>query len=152
MRNSFTFGGRSTHEFNVKIERYPVIKSPVRRQKIVQVAGRNGDLHYQEDVFENYIQPYECYFRGDASAAQQAHAIKAWLQHSGAYQKLQDTYDPRHYRLATFSSLSDIENTFNKYGRCVVNFDFVSSIFINNSQNVIANIQFTIKNLTSMNK
>lgn len=114
----------------MRIEKYPTIKAPARRRKGVSVPGRNGVLYQQEDAFDNYIQPYECYFHSSLSAAQQAHAVKAWLLHSGAYQKLEDSYDPAHYRMATFAGPMDIENTFNKYGRCVINFDCAPQDFL----------------------
>ena len=114
----------------MRIEKYPKIVSPARRRKAVVVAGRNGALHYQENAFDNYTQPYECYFHSALSAAEQAHKIKAWLLHDGGYQKLQDTYDPAHYRLATFASSMSIENVFNKYGRCVINFDCAPQAFL----------------------
>ena len=130
MRGKFTFGGRSTEEFCLRIEKLPKIKAPARRQKTVPVAGRNGALHYLEDAYDNYVQPYECYFHGDLSAPELAHKIKAWLLHSGEYQRLQDTYDPEHYRMATFAGPMDITNLFNKYGRCVINFDCAPQAFL----------------------
>lgn len=130
MRNKFTFGGRSTEEFSMRIEKFPAIKAPARRRKAISVPGRSGALYQQEDAFDNYTQPYECYFHSSLSAVQQAHAVKAWLLRSGTYQKLEDTYDPTHYRMATFAGPMDIENTFNKYGRCVINFDCAPQSFL----------------------
>lgn len=137
MRNKFTFGGRSTDEFSMRIEKYPKIKGPARRRKTVIVPGRNGALHYQEDAFDNYIQPYECYFHSSLTASEQAHRVKAWLLHSGGYQKLEDTYDPSHYRMATFASSMDIENVFNKFGRCVINFDCAPQAFLVSGDNPV---------------
>lgn len=130
MRNKFIFGDLSTDDFSMKIERFPTQIGPVRKRQDISVLGRNGTLHYQENAFENYIQPYKCYFHGKHPTPQQAHAIKAWLMHSGAYQRLQDTYDPEHYRMATFVGPLDVENILNKYGRCVINFDCAPQSFL----------------------
>ena len=123
VRGKFIFGGRSTEEFALRVEKFPAMISPARRRQTKPIAGRNGNLHYQENAFDNYIQPYQCYFHGLQPAPIHAHAVKAWLSNSGAYQRLQDSYDPEHYRLATFAGPLDIENIFNKFGRCVINFD-----------------------------
>ena len=130
MRSKFIFGDKSTEDFCMRIEKLPPIVAPKRRMQTVSVAGRNGDLHYQEGAFENYIQPYECYFHSSLPTTAQAHAIHAWLLHSGVYRRLQDTYDPGHYRMATFAGPLETDNYFKKYGRCVINFDCAPQAFL----------------------
>lgn len=122
-RDGFTFGNRSTWDFDMHAERYPRQVAPVRKMKTFSVAGRNGDLHVMEDAWENYPQPYEVYFHGDTPTPEQAHAIKAWLMGTGGYQILKDVYDPKHYRMAIYKGPLDIENKLNKYGRCTISFD-----------------------------
>lgn len=130
MRDGFIFDGISTREFDMHVEKLPVLKGAVRKRTTVSVAGRNGDLHYTENAFQNYTQPYECYFHGNLPTAEQAHAVKAWLLGSAAYRRLEDVYDPEHFRLATFAGPLDVENELNKYGRCVVNFDCAPQSFL----------------------
>lgn len=136
--NGFWFAGRHTSEFNMYVEKRPVQKTAVRKRTVVPVAGRNGDLHYTEDAFENYEQPYECYFHGPKPMPTLAHAIKDWLHGDGTYQKLQDSYDPECYRMATFAGPMDIENTLNKYGRCIVIFDCAPQNYLHTGQNVVS--------------
>lgn len=123
MESKFCFGDRSTADYHMRIERFPGQPGAVRRRQTFIVPGRNGALHATEDAFDNFAKSYQCYFHGDFPTPAQTHAIKSWLQCSGAYQKLQDTYDPDHYWLATFAGPLDVENVLNKYGRCVVTFD-----------------------------
>lgn len=130
MRNSFTFGGRSSKDFYLHVEKFPALKASARRRKGFYVPGRNGMLYHDENAFENHPQPYEVYFHSDIPAPQQAHKINSWLLHSGAYQKLQDTYDPLHYRMATFAGPLDVENTLNRYGRCVIEFDCAPQYYL----------------------
>ncbi|MBQ8579349.1 MAG: hypothetical protein IJ448_01490 [Oscillospiraceae bacterium] len=134
MRDGFTFGAKSTKDFSMHAEKYPAIGGPQRKRTTVSVAGRNGDLHYTENAFQNYAQSYDCYFHGEQSAPEMAHAVKAWLLGSGAYQRLEDPYDPDHFRLATFAGPLDIENQFNRYGRCVVNFDCAPQAFLKSGE------------------
>ena len=64
MSNHFRFGNKSTRDFDMHIEKIPAIMGATRKRTTVSVAGRNGDLHYTENAFTNYKQPYECYFHG----------------------------------------------------------------------------------------
>ena len=130
MSNYFKFGNKITKDFNMHIEKYPAIKGATRKRTTVSVAGHNGDLHSDEGAYTNYKQPYACYFHGDVPTPEQAHAIRAWLHSSGEYLKLEDTYDPKYYRMATFIGPLDVNNYLNKYGRCTVYFDCAPQYFL----------------------
>lgn len=138
MSNYFKFGNHTSFDFNMHIEKVPVIKGATRRRTTASVAGRNGDLHYDEDTFSNYKQPYECYFHGDLPTTEQAHAIKAWLHCSGEYLRLEDTYDPKYFRMATFIGPLDVNNHLNKYGRCTVYFDCAPQFFLKSGEFPVA--------------
>lgn len=138
MSNYFKFGNHTSFDFNMHIEKVPVIKGATRRRTTVSVAGRNGELHHDEDAFSNYKQSYECYFHGDLPTSEQAHAIKAWLHSSGQYLRLEDTYDPAYYRMATFSGPLDVSNYLNKYGRCTVHFDCAPQCFLKSGEFPVA--------------
>lgn len=138
MQDGFKFGGKSTAEFSMHAEKYPTMGGAKRKRTTISVAGRNGDLHYTEDAFTNYPQRYECYFHGEKSAPEVAHAVQAWLMNSGAYRRLEDPYDPTHFRLATFAGPLDIENQFNQYGRCVVEFDCAPQSFLKSGEFPVA--------------
>lgn len=124
MDNGFTFGKRSTRDFPImKVERYPASCGAVKKFAAYSVPGRNGELHVFENAFENYVQPYECYFHTDRLTNETAHEVKQWLLATPGYQRLTDAYDPDHYRLATVLTEVKIENRLNKYGRFTVNFN-----------------------------
>lgn len=134
MQNGFKFGDLSTSDFDMYAEKFPAQIGAQRKHSSVSVPGRNGDLHFLENAFSNYTQPYACYFHGDLPTPEQAHAVKAWLLGSGAYRRLEDVYDPNHFRLASFLGPIDIENILNKYGRCTVNFDCAPQSFLKSGE------------------
>ena len=123
MRNGFSFGGKNSWDFTLRVEKLPRIGSPRRRVTTLTVPGRSGSLHIDEGVYESYQQPYECYFHGKEPTAEMAHAIKQWLMSGSGPQKLMDAYDPKHYHMAYFIGPLDVDNILNKYGRCVVTFE-----------------------------
>lgn len=138
MRNGFVFGNKGTWDFDILVEHYPAQKGPARKRTTVSVLGRNGNLHIDEGTFENYQQPYEIGFHGKKSTPEQSHEIKEWLMSSGTYLRLEDTYDPDYFRLATFGGPLDIENKLNKMGKCVVYFDCAPQSFLKTGQYPIA--------------
>ena len=138
MGNGFIFGDRSTADFHMKAERYPIQRTPYRKGETISVEGRNGDLHIWENAYANYIQPYECYFREPGKPMPLlAHEVKAWLMARAGYHRLEDAYDPGHFRLASFAGPMDIENILNKYGRCTVEFDCCPQSFLTSGEQAI---------------
>lgn len=135
MKSRFTFAGRGSEEFYLTVEKLPIISAPAKKYSTISVQGRNGDLHIEENAFQNYTQPYECYFHAqDQKAPEIAHAIKGWLLGSRGPQKLRDTYDPSYFRNATFLGPIDIERLLNEYGRCVISFDCEPQAFLVSGQ------------------
>lgn len=137
MNHGFQFGDKGTWDFSMRIEKFPMVTGTTRKRTTTSVAGRNGDLHYIEDAFTNFQQAYECYFHGDYSSQEIAHAIKAWLYGDGAYRRLSDTYDPDHFHLAAYVGPLNIQNHLNKYGRCTVTFDCDPRAFLRSGEKTI---------------
>ena len=137
MQNGFKFGNNTTAEFSMYVEKYPTQTGAQRKCNTVSVPGRNGDLHFLENAFANYTQAYECYFHGELCMPEQAHAVKAWLLGDGSYRRLEDIYDPLHFRLASFRGPLDIENVLNKYGRCTVCFDCAPQAFLKSGEHAV---------------
>lgn len=116
------FGGKTTKEFYIHVEKIPVLSSPVRRIREEIIAGRNGVLHIDEGTYEPYDQSYEIYFHDtERQSPEVAHAIRGWL-FAGGLRRLEDSYDLDHYHMAVFRGPLDVENILNEYGRCVVTF------------------------------
>lgn len=135
MRSSFDFAGRNSSEFDLTVEKLPTIHGPAKKYKTISVPGRNGDLHISENAYENYTQPYACWFRNpDAAPPEVAHAIKEWLLGSQGPQILTDTYDPNYYRMATYAGPMDIEHMLNGYGKCTISFDCAPQSFLKSGE------------------
>jgi len=119
----FTFNGRSTRDFGMAVESRPNQDAPKRRRTAIPIPGRNGELHYDEDAFENVDLTYNVWFRGSAPTPRQAHAVKSWLMSAKGYSRLEDKYDPDHFRLASFAGPLNIADILGRYGRCKIKFD-----------------------------
>lgn len=119
---NFKFNGVSAADMGLVVERRPRLYVPKKRVKSHQIPGRSGDLHTWDGSWENYTQPYECWFKS-APVADQAHKIKAWLSHAPVGARLEDTYDDDVYHFATYIGGAEIENIHDRFGRFTVSFD-----------------------------
>lgn len=121
MDNFFMFAGRRSTEFGLVVERFPGQPKPARKVELISIPGRNGMLRIDQGAYENVTVSYECYFKGGPN---QASTISGWLYASGGgYAVLRDTYHPDVFRMAAFDNMSEIENVWNRFGRCVLSFD-----------------------------
>lgn len=59
--NSFTFNGRSSDEFGIKIERFRPLNRPPRKYDAAAVAGRNGNIYKLQDAWEEILVSYEIF-------------------------------------------------------------------------------------------
>lgn len=124
MLNTFTFNGRSSDEFGIRIEKMPVLNRSARKFQADSVRGRNGNIYQLEDAWEEVVQPYAIFAGGKSSnsAVGAFTDIMEWLHSANDYSVLTDTYDPTHYREAVFVDNIDIESMWHTYGRAVINF------------------------------
>lgn len=59
--NSFTFNGRSSDEFGIKIERFRPLNRPPRKYDAAAVSGRNGNIYKLQDAWEEILVSYEIF-------------------------------------------------------------------------------------------
>ncbi len=120
----FIFNGKSSSEFKIGIEQcrsYPSAARSVERQTI---PGRAGELLRDTGTYANVIQPYEIYFNGKVDGMTAAASkIVQWLMSSRGYCRLEDSYEPDCYRMASYAGPFDAANWMNLYGRATIEFD-----------------------------
>lgn len=130
MRSYLVFGGKSSLEFGIRVEKCPAFVTGQRAVTKQSVPGRSGDLIIDTGVYGNYIQPYEIWFRGDKPTTQAAKAIAMWLQAGTGYIRLEDSYDPDVYRMALFAGPMNVENWMLTHGRTTLEFDCKPQCFL----------------------
>ena len=124
MRNYFQFG---TTKFDIDdglvIEKVPNQNRPARKMDVYNVPGRNGDIVVMQDAWENVEQTYEIWGGNENINSATGFGYKvAELFNQTGYQRLEDSYDPDHYRLAYFAGPFDVENLFTRRGRAQLTF------------------------------
>ena len=120
----FIFNGKSSVDYGVQIEKYPVRPYPERIYDSYTVPGRSGDLVYDTKAYKNVVQSYECYFKNPgASSYEMERYLTAWLLQPKGYQILEDSYDSEVYRRAIYAGPAEVSSFFGKYGRCTLEFN-----------------------------
>lgn len=118
--NQIMFGGNI---LPCTVERFPDIHKAQRKFRQYNIPGRNGDIFFQSDAWENVIQSYQIY-AGDGTYGSQAPWTElARCLYLDGYQELRDTYDPTHFRKAVFNGPIDVENSWNTHGRATIEFN-----------------------------
>lgn len=150
--HKITFNGTASDTLGVRIERSPRIIRPRRKSDVVTIPGRNGDIVFMQDAWDNYVQPYDIFFGtgADLSAETAADAVSAWLHSASDYARLEDTFEPDIYRLAYYTEETDIENALTEYGRTTIRFNCRPERFLKSGETAttISSTSGTISNPT----
>lgn len=116
----FVFGGVNSRTMGLYISR-PTFSTPAREIETVAVPGRNGDLILDKGRYQNVTAQYEAFFRNRFLTRYRD--VAAWLLQSSAYRRLEDTYDPDYYRMASYTGPMDIEQQMMRYGKTTLRFN-----------------------------
>lgn len=121
-----TFNGIRSDARYVVVEHYPTRKYPKRKYITQTVPGRAGDIYISEgeDAFTNYQEQYVVFLDAKAPGMPQVtRGLADWLLRPIGYKRLEDSYDPDFYRMATPVGGEEFINIFNEYGRGTLTFD-----------------------------
>ena len=124
MSDYLTFAGVRSDTLDIIITAAPEIVVPRRKYDAYNVPGRNGDIIRQQNAWENVEQIYEIAYGmlGDNYRSHTA-AIAAWLNAGRGYQRLTDTFDPDHFRLAYIVDELETVSMMEKVGTAELKFN-----------------------------
>lgn len=139
MPNYINWHGVSSATLGIRVQRFPNHNRPIQKFEQVSVPGRNGDLFFFQDAWNNYEQQYEI-FAGTGARGNTAttfDAVMSWLRpanasvtvnnlinlRTGGYYHLIDTYEPNTIRLAALTSGVEIADSWTRYGTAVLTFN-----------------------------
>ena len=100
-RNSIIFGGINSADYNVWISGSSAFSAPERDVEFVSVPGRNGDLLIDNGRWNNIKLTYPAFIpKGFDDLVDD---FRTEIMKLRGYQRLEDTYHPDEYRLASFN-------------------------------------------------
>lgn len=149
MLNYFFFNKKPSSDFQTYITDGGIYNSPGRSYTKVSVPGRNGDVLFENDRFDNIEMSYPAVIVDDFDS--NFDALKAFLLASTGYIRLKDTYHPDEYYMATFNRFEDVKTKiYKKAGTFKIVFDRKPQKYLVSGEKKIEFTSFpaTLKNPT----
>lgn len=142
------FNNKSSADCRIQVAHPPGYAYPERDYTITHIPGRNGDIIQDNGCYKNVERTYEVSFDvPNEDFATYANAVSAWLHSTTGYARLEDSYEPNYYRMATYQESNIFENLYNQAGTATIVFECKPQRFLKTGENTIS-----IKNsLTIMN-
>lgn len=118
-----TFAGINLSVFDTFVTNAGVYSSPARSYDSISIPGRSGNLIMENNKFENVDHSYPLIIYEDFD--ENFPALKSFLLSQKGYQRLNDTFFPDEFYLATFSRFDSIKQKFMEgtMGTCILVFD-----------------------------
>lgn len=142
------FNNKSSADCRIQVAHPPGYAYPERDYTVTHIPGRNGDIIQDNGCYKNVERTYEVSFDApNEDFATYANAVSAWLHSTTGYSRLEDSYEPNYYRMATYQESNIFENLYNQAGTATIVFECKPQRFLKTGDNTI-----TIRNsLTIMN-
>ena len=117
-----TYGGKTSRDFKVWISGGGTFDTPTKDIENIHIPGRNGDLHIDNGTFENLPITYPAFIT--ENWRENFDAFRAFMCAQGGAQRLEDTYDMDHFRIATYKgAIQPKMTTRNRAGEFDIVFD-----------------------------
>lgn len=121
----FKFNGKSSEDFGLVVQTPPTYEYPDRDLTVTHIPGRNGDIILDNNCFRNVQRTYSVgtkYFQPNGYYENFSEVL-TWLNSArGKYARLEDSYDPDVYRLASFQMSGSFIDYYGKGGATTVTF------------------------------
>lgn len=107
MKHKFIFGGLDSSDYSIWLTGEETFQAPERDVEYIQVPGRNGDLIIDNGRWENMSVTYPANIPNNFE--QNMAMFRAAICRKRGYQRLEDTYHPDEFRLASFTDAIEPE-------------------------------------------
>lgn len=141
------FGGERSDDYGMVVSEAPSFERARRKQTVITVPGRTGDVVFQEDAWEDVPRPYNVFIAEDlqedsggnisGTLAERVDEFEAMLNSKTGYQRLEDNFEPDVYRRAYYSGGDGFTNELLAVGRATINFTCDARRFLKSGETPI---------------
>ena len=118
------YNGKSSEEFGIVVEATPNYEIPERNYEILSIPGRNGDVVIDKGNYKNVDRSYDiAIIAEEGSFPFSAFKMASWLHSGFGYCRLEDSYNPEIFMMATLQSSVNIANILQQAGRATITFN-----------------------------
>lgn len=135
MRDYIYYAGRMLSDFKTFITDAGIYSSPERNYESIEIAGRNGNLLFENDRYKNVEHRYPLIITEDFNTNYAA--LKAYLLSKRGYNEMYDTFYPDEYYLASFKRFDNVKQKFlhGTIGTCELIFERKPQRFLKSGKN-----------------
>lgn len=119
--NSITFNGQNSLDYGLYVSGNQTFNSAEKDYSKVSVPGRSGDLLVFNNRYKNVNLNYDAILIENYE--ENAERVRAWLLSADGYCRLEDTYHPNEFRIASFSGPIDFDSKMLEAGETTLTFD-----------------------------
>ena len=132
----FWFDGKGSASMGMTISGSGTFDAAERDVESVSIPGRNGDLVVDHGRFKNVSVTYPVSICADFAIY--AEAARVWLLSGAGYRRLEDDYDPEHFRMALYKGPLNFTTGFlNQTGETNIAFHCKPQRFLKSGERVI---------------
>ena len=136
MRDYFYFAGKSSADFGVYITDAGVYNSAKRSYETVAIPGRNGNILFENNRYDNVELEYPAILMDDFDANYTA--LTAFLHSQRGYQKLSDSFHPDEYYMDTLTDSDGLQhNVYAKAGTSQLKYDTKPQRYLKKGDNTV---------------
>lgn len=133
------FNNKSSADCRIQVAHPPGYAYPERDYTITHIPGRNGDIIQDNGCYKNVERTYEVSFDApNEDFATYANAVSAWLHSTTGYARLEDSYEPNYYRMATYQESNIFESIYNQAGTATIVFECKPQRFLKKGETPVA--------------
>lgn len=134
MMHYFTFAGKNSNEFGIRISGEATYNAPERKYTEETVAGRNGTLIFDEGSFKNISVKYPAFVI--TNMPQRVRDFRNYMCSFAGYQRLEDTYDHETYRLGQYAGGLEVKSSgyMNRQGEFEIEFNCKPQRFLKSGE------------------
>ena len=142
------FGGERSDNYGMVVSEAPSFERARRKQTVITVPGRTGDVVFQEDAWEDVPRPYNVFIAEDlqedsggnisGTLAERVDNFEAMLNSKTGYQRLEDNFEPDVYRRAYYSGGDGFTNELLAIGRATINFTCDARRFLKSGETPVS--------------
>lgn len=137
MLNQLFYCGKNLEDFGAYVVRHQLDNSPDRVYTDVNIPGRHGKFLRDDKRLSNVTVSYWMLFINHGWDAYCD--MKNWLLSEDGYQRIEDTFDPEHYRLGVYrGSTEPVFDRERDLCKCVLKFDCLPQRWIRGGEELRA--------------
>ena len=119
--NSITFNGQNSLDYGLYVSGNQTFNSAEKDYSKVSVPGRSGDLLVFNKRYKNVNVNYDAILIENYE--ENAERVRSWLLSADGYCRLEDTYHPNEFRIASFSGPINFDTKMLEAGETTLTFD-----------------------------